>query len=174
MLGSTAGCCPCCPFPPGSRGLLDPAVLGQDWGTPRGVGTSEFPMLGRGWGRRVPGQGRPLVPPSLGDWCCLAWVEFRARCCCPAPPALGSIPGCPAGSPPCGLAVSGGRCRARKAVRGRCPFWESEVSLHEPGARRGWLRAALFPSPGSGAAGQRARWPAGPLAGSKLALHSSA
>lgn len=38
-----------------------------------------------------------LLVLCSGDRCCLAWGEFWARCCRPAPLALVSVPGCPAG-----------------------------------------------------------------------------
>lgn len=170
---------PALPLTTGSRGRRDPAVSGAGArGSPGGVGTSESPALGRGWGRRVPRRGRRLPAWShpayslvwLGLGTGVAWLggEFWSRCCCPAPPALGSIPGCPTGDTD--LRLSGER-GAMPGRPGRVSFLGLRGVLARTGSPSGLAQSIpLSPPRAEGLQGSRARWPAGPLAGSNAAL----
>lgn len=141
---------------------------------PGGIwGSSGVPQ----WDARRPRDGSeqpgPTLLRGLGG-------ELWARCCRPAPPPqtpeLGFAPGGPCGGPPPRCSAVGGCARlAREGALYGVSFGALRGVLAGVRSPSGLAQSSPFPSPGRRAAGQWARWPAGPLAGGKLApLHSSA
>lgn len=142
-----------------------PEAFGAAAGSPRGM------RAGLGTAPSSP------VPPCSGG----SGGELWARCCRPFPPKPPRARFCSGGGGPCGAppprcsAVGGCARLAREGALYGVSFGGLRGVLAGAGSPSGLAQSSPFPSPGRRAAGQWARWPAGPLAGGKLApLHSSA
>lgn len=144
----------------GDPGTFGPrCVRDRSVGLPESSAQESLPSCAVAGGAGYPGrdslwQPRPiLLVACLGDRCCFTWGEFRARCCCPASPALISIPGCPTGDTTLRLSCEPGAMRGAQGCPRRVSFLELKDVLARTGSPSGLAESSPFPLPGQRACG---------------------